>query len=98
MSTELKKIADGIVADTLRLHRLSVKNSPLTYAKLARKLHASGVSQTRALQIIDTAFPLERKAWIDAENSGRKLPPLFPKPGPSYEEKRKLALSRGGII
>ena len=98
MNPELKKIADEAVEAVTREYRASSKNNPLLYARLARKLHASGISQVRALQIVDNAFPDERKAWIEAENAGRKLPPLFPKQGESYETRRARALARGGII
>jgi len=95
---EVKKTVDGIVNDALNEYRLSRQGTALSFIRLARKLAASGISKTRALQIVANSFPAEAKAYHDAEQRGDKLPILFPKDGPSYEEKRKLALQRGGII
>jgi hypothetical protein len=82
----------------LREYRNSVKGSAYCYIKLARKLASSGISKTRALEIISNNFPAEAKAFQDAEQRGEKLPQLFPREGESYELRRSKALARGGVI
>ena len=98
MTSELKNNVDSIVDDALREYRTNRQGTALSYIRLARKLASSGLSQTRALQIVASHFPAEHKAFLLAQERGDKLPILFPPPGPSYAEKRKQALSRGGII
>ena len=95
---ELKKVADSITASVLREYRMSTRNSPLTYVKLARKIHASGLSKARALEIVNTSFPNEAKAFVEAQNSGQKMPVIFQREGESYEVRRARAMARGGII
>lgn len=98
LNTTLQKTADGIVKSVLNEYKMSAKSSPLTYVRLARKLHASGICPARALEIVNTGFPNEARAFLAAQERGEKLPILFPKTGPSYAERRALALKRGGII
>ena len=96
--TEIDNIADKAAEAVLREYRTNKKGTALAYVRLARKLHASGVSQGRALAIIDKAFPTEAKAFVAAQNRGEKLPILFPRAGESYETRRAKAMARGGII
>jgi hypothetical protein len=95
---EVKKTADAVTDDVLREYRTGTKGTAFAYIRLARKMASSGISKTKALELVNAHFPTESKAFLDAQARGEKLPILFPKPGPSYEEKRKVALSRGGRI
>jgi hypothetical protein len=95
---EAKKAADAITDSVLREYRNNTKGTALAYIRLARKMAGSGLSRTRALELVAVHFPAEHRAFLAAQNRGDKLPPLFPKQGESYETRRARALARGGII
>jgi hypothetical protein len=90
---------DSVVNDVLREYRTNTKGTSLAYIRLARKFAAvPGISKTKALELVSKNFPDEHKAFIEAQNRGEKMPVLFPKEGPSYEQRRALAIARGGRI
>jgi hypothetical protein len=96
--TTLQKTVENVVTDALNEYKSNRRGTGFSYIRLVRKLASSGISRTRALEIVAAHFPAEHRAFLTAQGRGDTLPQLFPKPGPSYAEKRKLALSRGGII
>ncbi len=96
--TTVEKNVASVVNDALLQYKSNRQGTALSYIRLARKLASSGISRTRALQLVADNFPAEHKAFLAAQERGEKLPVLFPKAGESYETRRARALARGGVI